>query len=277
MSTMTAERSDVRRAASGGPRWHGSSVFTQVMVFAGRSLRALREPRLLIMSLIQPFIMLVLFSQVFRGIANGPGFPAGANYIDYLMPAILVTTSTQAAMGAGAGLANDLRNGVLARFRALPVRMVSVLVGRSLYDLVRNTLQLGILLVAAAALFGFAPAGGVVGTVSALALALFVGWGVSWVLIALATWLRNVEVMQMVGFVAMFPLMFASSAFVPIDGMPGWLQAVARVNPLTYAVDASRGLAFGHASLSSVAGAVVTSAVLALVGGVLAARGIRRP
>ncbi|GGM73107.1 transport permease protein [Longimycelium tulufanense] len=257
--------------------WSGTSLPNQVLVLTGRSLRALRDPRMLVMSLLTPMIMLLLFSQVFRSIAHTPGFPTGVNYIDYLLPAILVTTATQAALTSGVGLANDLRNGVLSRFRALPIRMVSVLFARSFYDLTRSAVQLVLLLMAAALLFGYAPGGGILGSAAALALAIAVGWGLGWAFLALGAWLRTVEVMQTVGFVAIFPLMFASSAYVPIASLPGWLQAVAKVNPLTYAIDAARGLALGTPTLGPIAGALLTSAVITVIGSSLAARGIRRP
>jgi ABC-2 type transport system permease protein len=124
--------------------------------------------------------------------------------------------------------------------------------------------------------FGFRPDGGVLGTLAALGLALVVGWALSWVFIAIAAWVRKAELMQTVGFLAMFPLMFASSAFVPVNGLPGWLQAVAKVNPLTYAVDAARSLALAH-PVTGVAGALVTSGAIAAIGAFFAVRGFRRP
>src|SRR5207249_288936 len=151
---------------------------------------------------------------------------------------ILVTTGIGASLQSGIGLITDTKNGVLARFRSLPIRLSTVLVARSLSDLVRTAIQLVILLVFAAILFGFNPAGGFVGVAAALLLALTVSWALTWVFLAIAAWLRNEEAMQTVGFLAMFPLMFASSAFVPLASLPTWLKVVATINPLTYAVDA---------------------------------------
>ncbi|HEX6077379.1 MAG TPA: ABC transporter permease [Micromonosporaceae bacterium] len=257
--------------------WGGSSFPQQVWVLTGRSMQALKDPRLLVMSLLQPLIMLTLFSQVFKGMAYAPGFPRGVDYIDYLMPAILVTTGSQAAMWAGAGLANDLKNGALARFRSLPISMFSLLTARSVFDTVRNIIQLSTLLLGAVVLFGFGPSGGVAGTVAALVLALIVGWGLSWLFMALGVWVRNLEVMQMIGMVAVFPLMFASNAFAPLESLPGWLQAIAKVNPLSYAINGSRGLALGDLELTPIFWAVVISGIIALLGGFAAGRGIRKP
>jgi ABC-2 type transport system permease protein len=260
-----------------GP-WRGTNVATQIMVLTARSLRAIiRDPRMIIFSLLQPLVMLVLFSQIFASIAKTPGFPHGVSYIDYLMPAILVNTAMGSAVQSGVGLVTDMKNGVIARFRSLPIRLGSVLFARSLSDIVRTGIQLIVMLGFAALLFGFAPAGGMLGVLGAWALGLVVGWGLGWVFIAVAAWLRSAEMMQMVGFLLMFPLMFASSAYVPINGLPGWLQAVAHVNPMTYAVNASRNLALDLPVGGGVVAALATSCGLALIGALFAIRGFRRP
>lgn len=260
------------------PRWQGAGPLTQVLVLTQRSLRALvSDPRTVVFALLQPLIMLALFSQVFSSISGTSSFPAGVSYIDYLVPAILVNTAMQSALQAGVGLINDMDNGVLARLRSLPIRLGSVLVARSLADLTRGAVQLVLMVAIATLLFGFSPAGGVLGVLAAVGLALVVGTGLGWVFLGIATWLRNAELMQSVGFLAMFPLMFASSAFVPVAGLPAWLQAVAQVNPMTYAVDSARQLALGGAVGSGALTAIGLSLALAAVGAVVALRGIRRP
>jgi ABC-2 type transport system permease protein len=270
MTTMTA--------APTLPRWRGTTLANQVAILTGRSLRALvNDPKLLILSLLQPLVMLLLFSQVFGSMAGGANFPAGVSYINYLMPAILVTSGVGAALQSGIGLVTDMKNGVLGRLRSLPVSNVSVLVARSLADLVRTAVQLLILLLAATVLFDFSPAGGVLGVLPAFLLALAVSWALSWIFLAVGAWVRNAESMQSVGFLAMFPLMFASSAFVPIDGLPVWLRVVATINPLTYAVDASRNLALDLPVGNGVVGALAASVGLLVVGVWAAVRGFKRP
>jgi ABC-2 type transport system permease protein len=111
----------------------------------------------------------------------------------------------------------------------------------------------------------------------ALLIGLAVGTGLSWVFIALASWMRNVELMQMVGFVVIFPLMFASSAFVPIAELPGWMRMIAIINPLSYAIDAARGWALAEPALGATIGALLTAAALTVVAGAIASRGVRRP
>ena len=275
MTTATMTTPDIAPAL---PRWRGTGLIDQIAILTGRSLRALvNDPKLLVLSLLQPLIMLLLFSQVFGSMAGGAAFPAGVSYIDYLMPAILVTSGVGAALQSGIGLVTDMKNGVLGRLRSLPVSNVSVLVARSLSDLVRTAVQLVVLLLAATVLFDFSPAGGVLGVLPAFLLALAVSWALSWVFLAVGAWVRNAESMQTVGFLAMFPLMFASSAFVPVDGLPVWLRVVATINPLTYAVDASRNLALGLPVGNGVVGALAASVGLLVVGVVAAVRGFRRP
>jgi ABC-2 type transport system permease protein len=274
MTTMTIAPSPAQAL----PRWRGTGLVNQISILTGRSLRALvNDPKLLILSLLQPLIMLLLFSQVFGSMAGGANFPAGVSYINYLMPAILVTSGVGAALQSGIGLVTDMKNGVLGRLRSLPVSNVSVLVARSLSDLVRTAVQLVILLIAATVLFDFSPAGGVLGVVPAFLLALSVSWALSWIFLAVGAWVRNAESMQTVGFLAMFPLMFASSAFVPVDGLPVWLRVVATINPLTYAVDASRNLALDMPVGNGVVCALAASVGLLVVGVLAAVRGFKRP
>lgn len=260
------------------PRWRGTSVLNQITILTGRSLRALMgNPKLVIFSVLQPLIMLLLFSQIFGSMAGTANFPAGVTYINYLMPAILVTTGVGSALQSGTGLVMDMKNGVLGRFRSLPVSNISVLIARSMADLARTAVQLLILLVAAVLLFGFSPTGGVLGVLFAYLLALAVSWSLAWVFLAVAAWVRNAETMQTINILAMFPLMFASSAFVPVDSLPMWLRVVATVNPMTYAVDASRNLALDMPVGSGVFGALAASAGLLVVGMIAAVRGFGKP
>ena len=260
--------------------WHGSSFATQVWVLTLRSLNTfLRDPRMLFFSLLQPLVMLLLFSQVFGGISQLGSLHQWGSYINYLLPSTLVTTAMTSAMNSGVGLLTEMSNGVIARFRSMPVNLFSVLLARSLSDTVRMAIQLVVMLIAAALLFGFTPAGGVMGVTAALLVSLIVGWGLGWLFLAVATWVKKAETMQAVAFLTMFPLMFGSSAYMPVSTMPGWVQVVANVNPLSYAIFASRGLATtiweaspGYTLIAS----LTISGLIALVGGVIATRNFRR-
>ncbi|MGW2325789.1 ABC transporter permease [Streptomyces sp. NPDC001700] len=253
--------------------WRGGSVATQLWVLTARQIRSMYgDTRLALFSLVQPLIMLLLLSEIFGSMANPDDFPHQVRYIDYLMPALLVTTGLGSAQGAGVGLVRDMDNGIVARFRVLPTRLPLVLVARSLADLVRVLTELIVLLACGTLFFGFRPSGGVLGTAGALLLTVFVIWSLIWCFIALAAWLRSVEVMSSIAVLVMFPLMFASSAFVPLKGLPEWLRVVAKVNPVTYAVDGSRRLSLGWDPGFVVLGALVTSAVLMAVAGFVAAK-----
>jgi ABC-2 type transport system permease protein len=259
-------------------QWRGAGIPAQVLVLTEKSLRKLvTDPKLLVFSVVQPLILLVLFGQIFSSIAATPDFPPGVTYIDFLVPAILVTTAMQSALLSGVGFNEEIKNGMVARLRSLPIWLGSVLVARTLFDLARSGIRQVALVLLAVGLFGFSPAGGVAGVLGALALALLIGWALGWIFLALACWLRNAEAMQGFGFVLMFPLMFASSAFVPLDGLPEWVRVVAVVNPMTYGVDAARSLSLGEPALASALTALVICSVIALGGAVLAVRGFRRP
>ncbi|GII92905.1 ABC transporter permease [Sinosporangium siamense] len=258
--------------------WRGSGFATQVLVLTERSLRATtRNPKLMVAALVQPLVMVVLFTQVFSSMADTRNFPAGVGYVDFLMPAFMAVSGLSAASEAGVGLTTEMRNGVLARFRSMPISRVSVLFARSLSDLIKNAVQLALLLAFSALVFGFRAPGGVPGLLGAFLLALLVSWAMIWVFLALGAWLGNAETMQAVGFLALFPLMFFSSMFVPVANLPTWLQVIAHANPLTYAIDATRDLALGAPAGGIVLTSVAACAVLALAGATAATARFRRP
>ncbi|MBM0274447.1 ABC transporter permease [Micromonospora tarensis] len=260
-----------------GPPLHGAGALRQVLVLSGRSLRVLREPALLVPNLIEPFLLLLLFSQVFRSLAQVPSFPDGVSYIDYLLPAVLISMGMTSGVKSGLLLSTDLRNGVITRFRTMPLWTGAVLLARSFADAALNAVELLFLLVIGALLFGYAPAGGIAGALGAMLVALSLAWSVGWVFMALTTLLRRPESLQQIGGMLTFPLMFASNAFVTTDGLPTWLRAFAEVNPLTHAINAARGLALGAATPSMVLWPLCMCAVTVLVAAPVAMRGFRRP
>lgn len=279
-TTVHATASTGEAPRRGDLGWHGSSFATQVWVLTQRSLNTfLRDPRMLFFSLLQPLVMLLLFSQVFGGISQLGSLHQWGSYINYLLPSTLVTTAMTSAMSSGVGLLTEMSNGVIARFRSMPVSLFSVLLARSLSDTVRMAIQLVVMLIAAALLFGFTPAGGVMGVTAALVVSLVVGWGLGWLFLAIATWVKKAETMQAVAFLTMFPLMFGSSAYMPVSTMPGWVQVIANVNPLSYAIFASRGLAttiWEASPAYTLIASLAISGLIALVGGVIATRNFRR-
>jgi len=248
-----------------------------VAMLTWRNLRKVsRTPQIVFSSLIQPVVFLVLFSEVFRSIERTAGFPQGTSYVDYLVPAILITSIGTSSTRAGVGIAADLNTGIIDRFRSMPIRSAAVLVARSLSDLVLSAGQTFFLVLVAATFLGFRFHSTFLGVVGMFLIVWFFGWALSWLYIAVGTLTRDVEASQMAGFIITFPLMFASTAFVPLASMPEWLQAFTAVNPLSQAIDASRALALGWPASAEVLEALVAIGALALVGMALALIGFRR-
>ncbi|MCG8914423.1 ABC transporter permease [Actinokineospora sp. PR83] len=256
--------------------WSPSSLWTQISVLTGRSLgSAFSDYRLVFFGLLQPIVMLLLFSQVFSGIGQLPGVTQYSGYINFLMPATLVNIAMTTAMSSGVGLLTEIYTGFIGRLRAMPITLGAVLVARTLSDSVRLVVQLAVSVLAAVVFLGFRP-DGVLGITSALLLTVAVGWGLSWIFIAIATWQSKPETMQAVSFIVMFPLMFGSSAYMPVEAMPGWIRVLATVNPITYAIDATRALSLGMPVGSAVWAALGLAVGTAALGGWLASRNFRR-
>lgn len=259
-----------------GERWRACGFGTQVAVLTGRSLRtAFGDYRLVFFGLLQPVVMLLLFSQVFSRIGTLPGVVQYRGYINFLMPATLINIAVTTAMSSGVGVLAEIYTGFIGRLRAMPISMFAVLVARTLSDALRLAVQLTVAVVAAVLFLDFRPAG-FAGIATALGLAVLVGWGLGWLFVAIATWQRKAETMQAVSFIVMFPLMFGSSAYMPVAAMPGWLRVLSTVNPLTYAINATRALTAGAPAASALATAICIVVALAVLGAAGAARNFRR-
>ena len=236
-------------------------VVSDAVVLAQRSLlHYLRVPSLVVFSVVSPVMFVLLFAYVFGGAITVPGM----RYVDYLMGGILVQTVTFGSTETGVGLADDLSRGMVDRFRALPMARSAVLAGRTLADSVRHAFMV-LMMTGVGLLIGFRAHGGVVRAALALLLVLSFGLALSWVSAAIALAVQDVEATQMAGVMWTFPVTFTSSAFVPVDSMPGWLQAWAEVNPITVTVDAVRNLLWGRPAGGDVAQALLwTAAILAV-------------
>jgi ABC-2 type transport system ATP-binding protein len=218
------------------------SSVTDIAVVTMRNLRHFwRQPDLLIFSTIQPVMFVLLFVYVFSG-AIGKALPPGISYVDYLLPGIFVQSVTFRASQTAVGLSEDLRRGVIDRFRSMPMGRSAVLVGRTTADLVRNILIIG-LMIFVGYLVGFRFQAGVLSALGCVAL--IAAWGValSWIFAFVSLVVRGAETAQTAGFVILFPLVFASSVFVPVATLPSWLQPIAKASPVTLTADAARNLA----------------------------------
>lgn len=262
----------------GTAAWRGTPVRTQIRILTARSVRDLvLDRRLLAMSMVEPLLMLVAFGQVFSALARAPGFPPGVRYIDFLMPALLLTTALHSGVQAGMGIADDTRSGMLDRLRSLPIRPGSVLLARSIAGLARAVLRLAVLLAFASVLFGYRPFTHPAGLLAAVALSLTIGWSLGWVFTALACWIERTEPLYAAAGLLMFPLTFASNAFVPIGQLPPWLRWTAGLNPVTHGINATRDLCLSGAVGTGALTAALTSLAIAAVTAPVAARGLNRP
>jgi ABC transporter DrrB family efflux protein len=229
-----------RRAASrrSNLRW----LISDVAVLTRRILaRIVREPETLMDVTIQPILFVLMFAYVFGGAIPLPG---GGSYHEYLVGGMLAMGLAMTAPGTAVALVTDMSSGLIDRFRSLPTARSAVLAGRTIADLV--TQVIGAVVVAGVGLaIGWRIHSSVADAAAAFGLALLFGYAFTWVGACLGMVLRSPEAAQQMGFVLFLPLTFVSSAFVPTQGMPGWLQAVANWNPMSALAAASREL-FGN-------------------------------
>ena len=207
-------------------------------------MRYIRLPQLIVISSIQPIMFLTLFNFVFGGAL---GAAAGVDYINFLLPGIMVQTILFGALQTGIGLSRDLNAGIIDRFRSLPMSRSAVLTGRTTADLIRNTSTAMILLITGFA-YGFRFQNGTLDAFIMVLTIVAFGYAFSWVAAFIGLAVKDEETSQLAGFLFIFPLTFASATFVPTDTMPGWLQAFANNQPVTFAVTSARHFALGTPS-----------------------------
>ncbi len=182
-------------------------------------------------------MFVLLFRYVFGGAIHVPG----GQYVNFLMPGIFVQTVAFGGVTTGIGLAQDMQRGVIDRFRSLPMSSSAVLTGRTIADLGRNLFTVVIMLIVGF-LVGFRPQGSVLEFLLAIVVLMGFSFAFSWISAFVGLMVRSVEAAQSGGFIWLFPLTFASSAFVPVATMPDWLQGFARHNPVSVLADSLRGL-----------------------------------
>jgi ABC transporter DrrB family efflux protein len=220
-----------------------SNALTHTAVITRRNtLRVVRLPQLLLFSTIQPVMFLLLFNYVFGGaIAIGGPASGSGDYINWLIPGILVQTAVFGATATALGLTEDLGAGVIDRFRSLPMARSAVLAGRTIADLVRNTFVNSLMLIVGF-LMGWRFEQGIPKMLLGVVLALLFGYAFSWVMATIGLVAKTPEAAQSAGFLPIFPLVFASSVFVPTASMPQWLQVFADNQPVSVIANSVRSL-----------------------------------
>ena len=223
-------------------------TFADALVLAKRHLIQIpRIPEELIFATIQPIMFVLLFRYVFGGAIA----VSGTTYVNFLMAGIFVQTVIFGSTTTGIGLATDLQRGLVDRFRSLPMAKSAVLTGRTLADLIRNTFVVIVMWIVGL-LVGFQPQGNVLFWLAAVGILLLTSFAFSWISATIGLAVRSVEAAQSAGFIWLFPLTFASSAFVPTQSMPAWLRTFAEHQPVTLIINAVRGLLLNHPDASTI-------------------------
>ncbi len=246
-------------------------------------LRNVRLPQLLVFATVQPVMFLVLFAYVFGGAIEGTlPAAAGGEYLNWLVPGLMIQVAAFGSGQTALGLTEDLQNGVIDRFRSLPMARSAVLAGRTGADLVRNAVVIGLMVSVGAAL-GFRYQTTFVRFLAGFGLALLFAHSLSWVMAALGLKVRTPEAVQSAAFLPIFPLVFASSVFLPTETMPDWLRVFADNQPLTVVTNAMRGLMLGDGALPpgqelgvEIVRALVWIAAITAVAATVAVRSYRR-
>jgi ABC transporter DrrB family efflux protein len=219
-----------------------------------------RVPQLLVFTFIQPVIFVLMFRYVFGGAIQVPN----ESYVDYLMPGVFVQTVTFGAISSAVGIATDVQSGLLERFRSLPMSRAAVLAGRTTADLIRSTFVVALMLVVGY-LVGFRVHTSVGEFLAGMALIVLFCYVLSWVFVTIGLAVREPESAQAAAFPIMAPLVFASSAFVPVASMPSWLQPFANHQPVSVTASAVRALMLGGPVQSDLLQSLLWSALIIAV------------
>ncbi|MGO9150415.1 MAG: ABC transporter permease [Acidimicrobiales bacterium] len=247
-------------------------ALTQITTLAWRALiKMSRNPEQLVDVTFMPVLFTVMFGLMFGGAVSG----STAHYLPTLTPGIIAMTTITACVAAGIQLREDMDKGVFDRFRSLPIARIAPLAGPMLADLARYAIAAGITLTVGV-IMGYRPGGGVPGVLAGVVLAVITGWSIAWIFLWIGTRARSVGAVQGMSMMIMFPLAFLSNAFVPVDTLPGWLQAVTRVNPVSHVVSALRDLMNDGALTAQVGWALLGCATVAAIFIPLAVRSYSR-
>lgn len=247
-------------------------AISDTLVLSKRNfMRIVRAPDLLLAFTVQPIMFVLLFAYVFGGAIPTPGH----SYIDFLIPGILVQTMSFGGFVTAMGIAEDLRKGLIDRFRSLPMARSAVLAGRTLSDIATNTISIAVMLIVGV-IIGFGFSTSFLDVVLGILILLLFGYAFSWVFAFIGLTSSSPEAAQSLGFILIFPLTFISSAFVPPETMPAALQWFAEWNPFSITVNAIRALFIGDPAGNTVWGAIAWSLAIAAVFAFLAVAKYKR-
>jgi ABC-2 type transport system permease protein len=256
-----AEDPALAKALASTARPPRASAISAALTFGWRGMLKVKHvPEQLLDVTITPVMFVLLFTYIFGGAIAG----STGEYLDYVLPGVLVMSVCFTTVYSGIALNTDLTKGVVDRFRSLPIWRPAPLVGALLGDSVRYLVAGTVIIVVGLAL-GFRPDAGVPGVLGALALVVVFAFGLSWIFTTLGLLLRSPNAVMNAGFMGIFPLTFLSNVFVEPETLPAALEAFVNVNPISIVSDASRGLMQGGADGADIAISLATAALLTLV------------
>ncbi len=260
-TTLLGDEAALRKALASTPRPPRASAASAAMTFGWRGMLKVKHvPEQLLDVTITPVMFVLMFTYLFGGAIAG----STGEYLDYILPGILVMSVLFTTVYSGVALNTDLTKGVVDRFRSLPIWRPAPLVGSLLGDSVRYLVAGTVIIVLGVAL-GFRPGAGVGGVVAALALVVVFAFGLSWVFTTLGLLLRSPNAVMNAGFMGIFPLTFLSNVFVEPETLPAALEAFVNVNPISILATASRGLMEGNAEMGDIMIVLGTAALLTAV------------
>ncbi|CAA9279291.1 MAG: Efflux ABC transporter, permease protein [uncultured Acidimicrobiales bacterium] len=256
--TTSADEAAVRRAISSTSRPPAPNALSAALTFGWRGMLKVKHvPEQLLDVTITPVMFVLMFTYIFGGAISG----STGEYLNYLLPGILVMSVLFTTVYSGVALNTDLTKGVVDRFRSLPIARSAPLLGSLLGDSVRYLLS-GTVIIVLGVILGYRPDAGVAGVVAALCLVVLFAFGLSWVFTTLGLLLRSPSAVMNAGFMGIFPLTFLSNVFVDPDTLPGPLKAFVDVNPISILATASRGLMAGGADAGQIS--IVLAVAVAL-------------
>jgi ABC-2 type transport system permease protein len=251
----------LRKALATGTRPSRAGALSAVLAFGWRGMLKIKHvPEQLIDVTLTPVLFVLMFTYIFGGAIAG----STGEYLQFLLPGVLVMSVLFTTVYSGVALNTDVTKGVIDRFRSLPIWRPSPLIGAVLGDSVRYLVGATVIIVLGLAL-GYRPEAGAVGVVAAAALVIAFSFGLSWVFTTIGLLMRAPNAVMNAGFMALFPLTFLSNVFVSPDTLPGWLEAFVDVNPISHLVTATRALMDGTVAGLELGVALGTAALLTAV------------
>ncbi|MDN7246921.1 ABC transporter permease [Planococcus shenhongbingii] len=234
------------------------SAISSTLTFATRALLRIKHvPEQMFDVTVFPVIFLLMFTYLFGGAISG----STAEYLQFLLPGILVMTVAQITMYTGIDLNNDIRKGIFDRFRTLPIWLPSALIGSLLVDVIRYSMA-SLIMIGLGFILGFRPEGGIVGILGAIILILIFSFSLSWIWTVFGLIVRSEKSLMMISFLFLFPLTFVSNVFVDPKTLPTWLQGFVEINPISILATAVRGAMHGTATTEQVVWVLIVSLIM---------------